>query len=280
VRGELAEAARELEDRLATLVDAVEPLTGVQVAVVKQCTPVPRAGHDVDLAASPRPGGRGVAAVSALGVEPLGSVRTESMQGWRARWTDLASRTRRLAARAVDVVALAVIAAVIGLPAVAAGLAWQWTALAAGAGVLLYEPVAALRGGSAGKRLLGIEAISVWDCRALGRADALRRALFVDVELLLPPLAVRSVGWLLGDPPAVRETAEHARAAARVAHAAPSEGLTAEDGDHSGGRMATVMAAPAEQGIGQGTVASMGKRYVSGPSSGKPRPGRMVLPGA
>lgn len=279
VRSELEAAAKDLNDRLGALIDAIEPLTGVQIAVVRHCVPVRRGGHGVDLdvftgyAEAPaahrlpsrrsfepgsviafcggtleyavdltpfcihhectncrrdelfyltrrrnsrsdyytfatghqlrRPRDRDVetvASLSSLGMEPLGAVRTEAMRGWRANWADLAPRGQRLAARTVDVLVLGVIAAVIGLPALAAGLAPLWAVLMAGVGVLAYEPVAALRGGTLGKRLLGIGAISVWDSRPLGRADSLRRALFVDAELLLPPLAVRSLAWLLWDP--------------------------------------------------------------------------------
>lgn len=62
---------------------------------------------------------------------------------------------------------------------------------------LLYEP---LTDGTPGKRLLRIEPVSVWDSRALGRADGLRRALAVDVQILFPPLAIRNLDWLLWDP--------------------------------------------------------------------------------
>ena len=53
-----------------------------------------------------------------------------------------------------------------------------------------YEPMIALTGGTPGKRLLRIYAISVWDCTALNRADTLRRALFADLQLLFPPIIV------------------------------------------------------------------------------------------
>jgi hypothetical protein len=42
--------------------------------------------------------------------------------------------------------------------------------------------------------------ISIWDGRALGRADRLRRALFADAQILFPPLAVRNLAWVLWDP--------------------------------------------------------------------------------
>jgi hypothetical protein len=51
-----------------------------------------------------------------------------------------------------------------------------------------------------GKRLTRIEPISAWDSRALGRADALRRALVADAQLLFPPLAIRNLAWVLWDP--------------------------------------------------------------------------------
>ena len=51
-----------------------------------------------------------------------------------------------------------------------------------------------------GKRLTRIEPISAWDSRALGRADALRRALVADAQLLFPPLAIRNLAWVLRAP--------------------------------------------------------------------------------
>jgi uncharacterized RDD family membrane protein YckC len=65
---------------------------------------------------------------------------------------------------------------------------------------LVYEPVAALRGGTLGKRALGIEPVSVWDSRPLNTADTLRRAFAVDAQMVLPVLAVRSLACLLWDP--------------------------------------------------------------------------------
>jgi hypothetical protein len=51
-----------------------------------------------------------------------------------------------------------------------------------------------------GKRAIGVQEISVWDSRPLGRADAIRRALLVDLQLLFPPMAVWSLAWVLWDP--------------------------------------------------------------------------------
>jgi len=64
-----------------------------------------------------------------------------------------------------------------------------------------------------GKRLLRIEPVSVWDSRALSRADGLRRALVVDAQILFPPLAVRNLAWLLWDP---ARQCLHDRAAASI----------------------------------------------------------------
>jgi hypothetical protein len=126
-----------------------------------------------------------------LRAEPLGSVRAAAAAGWRASWTDLAPRTRRIAARLVDLTLTVIIGAVgwalASLIGVGSGVS------AAAIAVLLairYEPMTALTGGTPGKRLLRIYAISVWDCTALNRADTLRRALFADLQLLFPPIIV------------------------------------------------------------------------------------------
>jgi uncharacterized RDD family membrane protein YckC len=133
-------------------------------------------------------------------MESLGTRRIEAVQGWRASWADLAPRNRRIAARFIDGLVVATIITAVALVALLAGLRWPWTTLLAATGALGYEPVAALRGGTLGKRLLGIAAVSVWDSRPLTRADELRRALFVDLQLLFWPLGVRSLAWLLWDP--------------------------------------------------------------------------------
>jgi hypothetical protein len=134
-----------------------------------------------------------------LGMAPLGSRKHAAAAGWRSSWADLATRRRRLLARVVDLAVVAV-AALVALLLRRLGLPGWWTL---GAGALLaaaYEPVAVLRGGTLGKRLLRIEPVSVWDGRPLGRGDALRRAGLVDAQLFVPPLAVRSLAWLLWDP--------------------------------------------------------------------------------
>jgi hypothetical protein len=139
--------------------------------------------------------------VNAMRIESLGSTRAATLSGWRASWTDLASRSRRLAARAVD---LAVVIVLATLGWVLASLVGRAPPVPAAAIALLlavaYEPVTALTGGTAGKRLLRIEPISAWDSKPLDRADTLRRALFADAQLLFPPLAVRNLAWLLWDP--------------------------------------------------------------------------------
>lgn len=131
---------------------------------------------------------------------PTGSVRSAAASGWRATWADLASRPRRLVARLVDLSLAAALAAAGWLIATAAGLPLIGTAAVAVALGLAYEPLTAMTGRTPGKRLVRIEPISDWDSRALGRADTLRRALFADLQILFPPLAVRNLAWLLWDP--------------------------------------------------------------------------------
>jgi uncharacterized RDD family membrane protein YckC len=135
-----------------------------------------------------------------LRMEPLGSVRSAAASGWRATWSDLAPRPRRLAARLVDLGLAAMLAtAGAGLAAVAGLPPLAVTMIAIAIGVL-YEPLAALTGGTPGKRLMRIEPISIWDGRALTRGDTLRRALLADVQILFPPLIVRNLAWVLWDP--------------------------------------------------------------------------------
>lgn len=152
-------------------------------------------------------------ATAQISAEPLGSTRAAAA-GWRATWAGLASRRRRLAARAVDLALTASVAVAGGLVAVAAGM----PILAGGLLIalplaLLYEPLAALAGGTPGKRLLRIEPVSIWDSRVLGRADRMRRAIVVDAQILFPPLAIRNLAWLLWDP---ARQCVHDRAAASV----------------------------------------------------------------
>jgi hypothetical protein len=115
--------------------------------------------------------------VAAMSMVPIGSRRAAAAHGWRASWADLAPRHRRLAARAVDA-AVMVVAALVGwLLGLVVGLPVLFAVVLAGVLTIAYEPVSALVGGGIGKRLLRIEAISVWDCRPLGRGDRVRRAL-------------------------------------------------------------------------------------------------------
>jgi RDD family len=137
---------------------------------------------------------------AALRMEPRGSVRSAAASGWRATWADLASRPRRIAARLADLGLAATVAAAGGLLAAVAGAAPLVVTLTAALLAVMYEPLIALTGGTPGKRLLRIERISIWDGRALGRADRLRRALFADAQILFPPLAVRNLAWVLWDP--------------------------------------------------------------------------------
>ncbi len=138
--------------------------------------------------------------LAALGMEPLTARRTESAQGWRASWLDLANRRSRIAARGIDLAAIGALSAAIGLLTHVIGLPTR-TSIVAGLVVLLsYEPIAAVRGGTLGKRLAGIEAISVWNAQPLSTADAVRRALAVDLSIVLPPFAVYSLAWIIWDP--------------------------------------------------------------------------------
>jgi len=133
-------------------------------------------------------------------MEPRGAVRSAAASRWRATWADLASRPRRLNARLFDVSLAAALAAAGWLVATAAGSPLLASAAVVLVLVLAYEPVTAMTGGTPGKRLLRIEPISIWGGRPLGRADTLRRAMFADLQILFPPLAVRNLAWILWDP--------------------------------------------------------------------------------
>jgi hypothetical protein len=138
---------------------------------------------------------------AALGIPPLGSGKAAAAAGWRATWTDLAGRSRRLTARAVDLALMSCAAAAGGLAAHLAGMSLPGAVVAVAIPfAVLYEPLAALTGGTPGKRLLRIEPISVWDSRSLRRSDVIRRAMAFDVQFLFPPLIVRNIAWLLWDP--------------------------------------------------------------------------------
>jgi hypothetical protein len=141
------------------------------------------------------------AAITPLGMQPLDSRRHAAAHGWRSSWADLAPRTIRVTARAMDSV-LALAAATVGwlVAVVALGLATRWVILAGAAAGAAYEPAMTLFGGPVGKRLMRIEPVSVWNSQPLGPADSLRRALLVDLQLLFPPLAVRNLAWLMWDP--------------------------------------------------------------------------------
>jgi uncharacterized RDD family membrane protein YckC len=138
--------------------------------------------------------------LASLGLEPLSSRRTEAAQGWRASWAGLAPRSARLLARTIDIAVTAGIGTVIGILVSIIGIGTAQAVLAALTVSLAYEPVAALRGGTLGKRALGIQPVSVWDSRPLSTADTLRRAFAVDAQIALPVLAVRSLACLLWDP--------------------------------------------------------------------------------
>jgi uncharacterized RDD family membrane protein YckC len=136
----------------------------------------------------------------ALGMPPVSSVKAAASSGWRATWTDVASRFRRIAARLVDTVPVVALALLGWIAGKGLGLPLWGTATSAILLGCLYEPLAELNGGTMGKRLVKIEAISTWTSRTLSRSDLLRRAILVDLQLLFPPLAVRNLAWILWDP--------------------------------------------------------------------------------
>lgn len=138
--------------------------------------------------------------ITAMRMEPPGSAQAAASSGWRAIWPDLASRPRRIAGRTVDLTAVAALLIVAWFLTALFGLSAVASATIAALLAILYEPVTALSGGTLGKRLLRIEAISTWTGRALSPGDTLRRALFADAQLLVPPLAVYNLAWLLFDP--------------------------------------------------------------------------------
>lgn len=151
--------------------------------------------------------------LASLGLEPLGAKRIRAGQGWRATWADLAGRPRRIAARLLDTVIAGALAMATALVMAVVGVATRWCVLVGLLIALAYEPVTAWFGGTIGKRLSRMEAISVWDCRPLGRRDALQRAFFVDLQLLVPPVAIRNTAWVLWDP---ARQALHDRQAASI----------------------------------------------------------------
>jgi uncharacterized RDD family membrane protein YckC len=138
--------------------------------------------------------------VVALGMVSVGSRRSAASAGWRSNWAALASRPRRLASRLIDLAIVTLIAGVTWFICRSVHLVpWSAAPIAVGMAAL-YEPAAILVDGTVGKRLMRIEPISAWDVRPLGRADALRRALVADAQLLFPPLAIRNLAWMLWDP--------------------------------------------------------------------------------
>jgi uncharacterized RDD family membrane protein YckC len=279
VRGEVENAATDLEHRASTILDSIESLSSVRVAAVRNWVPVPNGqleidldvftgyaeipspqrlrsqrsfptgtvlayktgqlesatdltpyciyhkcltcgrdelfyltkrnknrsdhftfatGHKLQLKGDQRP--QAPVALASVGLEPLSSRRTEAAQGWRTSWVGLAPRSTRLLARFIDLAVAVGIGAVIGILASITGIGTAQALLVALAAGLTYEPVAALHGGTLGKRTLGIQPISVWDGRPLSTADTLRRAFAVDGQIVLPVLAVRSLACLLWDP--------------------------------------------------------------------------------
>jgi uncharacterized RDD family membrane protein YckC len=130
----------------------------------------------------------------------VGSRRSAASSGWRVNWAALASRPRRLVSRLIDLAVVILIAGITWFICRSAHvLPWPSAGIAVGLAAL-YEPAAILVDGTVGKRLMRIEPISAWDVRPLGRADALRRALVVDAQLLFPPLVIRNLAWMLWDP--------------------------------------------------------------------------------
>ncbi len=138
--------------------------------------------------------------VVALGMVTVGSRRSAASSGWRANWAALAPRPRRLISRLVDLAMVILIAGITWLTCrFTHVLPWPSAGVALGLAAV-YEPAAVLADGTLGKRLMRIEPVSAWDARPLGRADAFRRALVADAQLLFPPLAIRNLAWILWDP--------------------------------------------------------------------------------
>ncbi|MEO3830204.1 RDD family protein [Actinomadura sp. B10D3] len=137
---------------------------------------------------------------AALGMPPISSVKAAASSGWRATWSDVAPRSRRIAARLVDLVPAVALALLGWMAGKGVGLPLWGTATSAALLGCLYEPLAELNGGTMGKQLVKIEPISTWTSRTLSRGDLLRRAIFVNLQLLFPPLAVRNLAWILWDP--------------------------------------------------------------------------------
>jgi len=137
--------------------------------------------------------------VAQMGMTSLGSRRSAEADKWRASWSDLAPRHRRLAARFIDAATTAVLGALGLLLATLIGMSALWVLVVTIVFAAAYEPALALTGGTLGKRLLRIEAISTWDCRPLSRSDSLRRALAADLQLI-PVVAAHNMAWLLWDP--------------------------------------------------------------------------------
>jgi hypothetical protein len=96
-----------------------------------------------------------------MGMQPLGARRHAARRGWRASWSDLAPRPTRLAARLIDTMAVDSLVAAVCFLAAFIGLSAAVVAALGVAAGLAYEPVAAFRRGSLGKRLLRIEPVSV-----------------------------------------------------------------------------------------------------------------------
>jgi uncharacterized RDD family membrane protein YckC len=154
-------------------------------------------GHQLELkddgnAATPTP-------MAQMGMTSLGSRRSAATDKWRATWSDLAPRHRRLAARTIDTVMSAALGTLGWLLGALIGLPVFWDLLIAVALAAAYEPMLALTGETLGKRLLRIQPISTWDCRPLNRADLLRRALVADLQFI-PFVAVHNLAWVLWDP--------------------------------------------------------------------------------
>lgn len=154
---------------------------------------------------------------AAFGMEPIGSRRAFAARGWRARWPDLASPGRRVLSRALDTTAVLALGLFGGATATVLG-GPAWLALLLGFVLAAsYEPLAVAVGPqprvTPGKRLLRLQPISAFDRRPLGRADAFRRAAWIDLQLLVPPLLVRNLTWLFADP---ARQCRHDRAAASV----------------------------------------------------------------
>lgn len=136
----------------------------------------------------------------ALGMTAPSGSQMAAAAGWRKHWPDLARPLPRLLARAADLALAALLSLLVLMLCLLLGAPFSGGVAASLTALVGYEPCFAYRGTTPGKRLMRIEPISVRHRRPLNRGDRLLRAFWLDLQLLIVPLAVRSLAWLLWDP--------------------------------------------------------------------------------